>query len=124
MRNGFLPKVALKGMRLGQDEAPAPSSGDNFHGFGGRFVSRMPFFPVFGPSLPFYWNQPYPTPAPPVQPRYICVKEEDEEGEEKFVCEPEQRPQYGPPPFVAPFNPFLRRQPIFYTRPYAGSFFF
>ena len=123
MRNGFLPQVSLKGSSLGETPAPSPahSSGDGLHGFGGRFFSKMPFFPVFGPSLPFYWNQPYPSPAPPVQPRYICTKGEDEDGDEKFICEPE-RPVV-PPPFVAPFNPFLQRQPILFARPYAGRFF-
>jgi hypothetical protein len=120
MRNGFLPQVALKGQRLGQGEvpapSPAPSSGDGFNGFGGRFFSTMPFFPVFGPSLPFYWNQPYYPPAPPVQPRYICTKGEDEEGNEKFVCEPE-RP-------AVPLNPFLQQQPVLFARPYDGRFFF
>lgn len=128
MRNGFLPQVALNGRRLGQGEAPAASpahsQGDGFQGFGGRFFSRMPFFPVFGPSLPFYWNESYypAPPAPPVQPRYICTKTEDKNGDDKFVCEPERPP--APPPFVAPFNPFLQRQPVLFARPYGGRFFF
>lgn len=129
MRSALLPQVALKGSRMGQEEAPAsspaPSSGDGFQSFGGRFFSRMPFFPVFGPSLPFYWNESYyppAPPAPPVQPRYICTKSEDEEGNEKFLCEPE-RP-VAPPPFVAPLNPFIQRQPVLFARPYGGRFFF
>lgn len=82
----------------------------------------MPFFPVFGPSLPFYWNEAYYPPAPPVQPRYICTKGEDEEGNEKFICEPE-RPALTPP-VVAPLNPFLQPRPILFARPYGGRFFF
>lgn len=116
-RQGFLPQVAV---RLGQNggpapapspaPAPAPSGGDT--GDTGTNFGRFPFFPTFfsGPSYPFYWNQPYlyPPPVPP-QPRYVCKKtEEDENGEERFICEPE----------------VPKRQPLLYVRPYSGSWFF
>lgn len=72
-------------------------------------------YPLYGPSLPFYWQQPFYAPSQPqVPPRYVCKK--DEEDEEKFVCEvdPEtvQQPQQ------------LVRQPVMYVRPFAGNWFF
>jgi hypothetical protein len=68
------------------------------------------YYPQFyGPSLPFYWQQPF-YPAAQPAPRFICTKEEDEEGEEKFVCE------------VDPETSF-QRQPVLYVRPFVGRWF-
>ena len=120
MREGFLPQVTMRISRLGQGDpalspspapSPAPSSGDGADT--GDGFNRFPFFPTFfsGPSYPFYWNQPYfYPPAEPARPRYICKKTEEEDGEERFICEPEQ--------------PAVPRQPVLYVRPYSGSFFF
>jgi hypothetical protein len=119
-RQGFLPQVSV---RLGQNGGPSPAaspgpssspapSGGNTSDTGTNF-GRFPFFPTFfsGPSYPFYWNQPYfYPPAEPARPRYICKKTEEEDGEERFICEPEQ--------------PAVPRQPVLYVRPYSGSFFF
>lgn len=135
MREGFLPQVSLRGGRLGQNGEPAPApspapsggdSGDNGNDFNFQGFPRFPFFPTFynQPSYPFYWNQPYYPPVAPARPRYICTKEEDEEGEERFICEPETPPA-PPVPTIRPVAPFFGARPsLFYVRPYAGSFFF
>ena len=134
-REGFLPQITLRGVRLGQNGEPAPApspapspspspapSGDGGDGGDGRgrFFPRFPFFPAFYnvPSVPFYWQQPYP--VAPARPRYICKKTEDEEGEERFICEQETPPPAPPAP-VASFYP---RPSLFYVRPYVGSWFF
>lgn len=124
-RRGFLPQVTMRISHLGQngDGAPAPSpapsadSGDNANT--GDGFNRFPFFPTFfaGPSYPYY-QQPYYPPAP-ARPRYICKRTDDEDGDERFICEPETPP--APPAPIAPYYP---RTPVLYVRPYGGSWYF
>lgn len=120
MRRAFLPQVSLPGARLGQngngEPAPAPAPGNGAepsHSNGHRNVTIIrtsPFYPYwYGPGVPFYWQAP---PAAPSNPRYVCKREEDEDtGEEKFVCEVD--PDYYPP-----------RVPYYPTVPIGWRWFF
>lgn len=66
--------------------------------------------PIYGPSLPFYWQTPFYSPQAQTPSRFICTKKEDESGEEKFICE------------VDPES--VRQQGAMYVRPFTGSWFF
>jgi len=126
MREGFLPQVTMRISRLGQGDpapspspapSPAPSSGDGADT--GDGFNRFPFFPTFfsGPSYPYYYQQPY---YPPARPRYICTRKEDDDGEERFICEPEEAPSAP----VAPIAPYYPRTSVLYVRPFTGSWFY